>query len=256
MLRGTWEVGRTVRAGRHSLTHSLFATFQELGGSLDRMETGHFLDTFFALARSSDEGPLAHSQNVMKALRWYKKLLGLQPFPDLYSAAFTSFTIPSYKDKRESLPLPLAFCAYLERELLSENTPPEKALWCGSVLACISASLRFADAQHVKWTTLCVSQYSLRGICFRTKTSKRGAPFAFVSFGPIGWGAGSSFLMMCGMICAPALGRKSRQIVYSSATRLASLLPLRMHRLCRDCDSFWSSAACLPQSPVHTRSTA
>ena len=23
MLRGTWEVGRTVSAGRHSLTHSL-----------------------------------------------------------------------------------------------------------------------------------------------------------------------------------------------------------------------------------------
>ena len=36
----------------------------------------------------------------------------------------------------------------------------------------------------MKWTSLCVSQYSLRGICFRTKTSKRGAPFAFVSFGP------------------------------------------------------------------------
>ena len=36
------------------------------------METGHLLDTFFALARFSDEDPLAHSQNVMKALRWYK----------------------------------------------------------------------------------------------------------------------------------------------------------------------------------------
>ena len=34
---------------------------------------GRYL-AFFALARSSDEGPLAHSQNVMKALRWYKKL--------------------------------------------------------------------------------------------------------------------------------------------------------------------------------------
>ena len=172
-------------AGRYLRSVQIFfATFQELGGSLDRMETGHFLDTFFALARSSDEGPLAHSQNVMKALRWYKKLLGLQPFPDLYCAAFTSLTMPSYKDKRESLPLPLAFFAYLEKELLLDNTPPDKALWCGSILACISASLRFADAQHVKWTSLCVSQYSLRGLCFRTKTSKRGAPFAFVSYGP------------------------------------------------------------------------
>ena len=82
----------------------------------------------------------------MKALRWYKKLLGLQPFPDLYSAAFTSFTIPSYKDKRESLPLPLAFCAYLEKELLLENTPRIRPSgvapsWRVSPLACALQTL-------------------------------------------------------------------------------------------------------------------
>ena len=152
-----------------------FSTFQELGGSLEHMETGLFLDTFFALARSSDEGPLSNSQNVMKALRWYKKLLGLQPFPDLYSSTFTAFTLPRHKDKR---PLPLSFCAFLERMVLSEETPDDMALWCGSFMACIAASLHFSDAQHVKWSSLCVSPFSLRGICFRTKTSKRGAPFA------------------------------------------------------------------------------
>ena len=172
-------------AGRYLRSMQIFfSTLQELGGSLDRLDTGRFLDTFLALARSSDEGPLSNSQNVMKALRWYKKVWGLHPFPDLYSSTFASLTMPSHKDKRESLPLPLSFCAYLERELLSEDTPPDKALWCGSFLACISASLRFSDAQHVRWAGLCVSQFSLRGICFRTKTSKRGAPFAFVSFGP------------------------------------------------------------------------
>ena len=161
-----------------------FSTFQELGGSLHSMEPGLFLDTFFALARSSEEGPLSNSQNVIKALRWYRKLLGLQPFPDLYSSTFAAFTLPSHKDKRESLPLPLSFCAFLERLVLSEETQDDLALWCGSFLACIAASLRFSDAQHVKWSSLCVSHFSLRGICFRTKTSKRGAPFAFVSFGP------------------------------------------------------------------------
>ena len=161
-----------------------FSTFQELGGSLNSMEPGLFLDTFFALARSSEEGPLSNSQNVIKALRWYRKLLGLQPFPDLYSSTFAAFTLPSHKDKRESLPLPLSFCAFLERLVLSEETQDDLALWCGSFLACISASLRFSDAQHVKWSSLCVSHFSLRGICFRAKTSKREALFAFVSFGP------------------------------------------------------------------------
>ena len=161
-----------------------FSTFQELGGSLHSMEPGLFLDTFFALARSSEESRLSNSQNVIKALRWYRKLLGLQPFPDLYSSTFAAFTLPSHKDKRESLPLPLSFCAFLERLVLSEETQDDLALWCGSFLACIAASLRFSDAQHVKWSSLCVSHFSLRGICFRTKTSKRGAPFAFISFGP------------------------------------------------------------------------
>ena len=117
------------------------------------METGRFLDTFFALARSSDEGPLAHSQNVMKALRWYRKLLGLQPFPDLYSSAFSSFTIPSYKDKRECLPLPLSFCAYLEKELLSENTPPERSSgvapsWLAFPPACALQTLSTSQVDH------------------------------------------------------------------------------------------------------------
>ncbi|CAE7916039.1 unnamed protein product, partial [Symbiodinium necroappetens] len=52
-----------------------FVAYEELGGQLEEINTGLFLDAFFALSRSSEDGPLSNSQNVLKALRWYKKLL-------------------------------------------------------------------------------------------------------------------------------------------------------------------------------------
>ena len=58
-----------------------------------------------------------------------------------------------------------------------------EAIWAGSFLACIGGSLRFSDAQHVLWSSLCISHFTLRGICYRTKTTKRAAPFAFLGFG-------------------------------------------------------------------------
>ena len=51
------------------------------------------------------------------------------------------------------------------------------------LIVAISASLRFADSQHIRWSSLCVSHFTLRGICFRTKTTQRGAPFGLISFG-------------------------------------------------------------------------
>ena len=80
------------------------------------------------------------------------------------------------QEKRESKPLPLCFLAFLERTLLSGSASLEECIWAGSFLVAISASLRFADS-------LCVSHFTLRGICFRTKTTQRGAPFGLISFG-------------------------------------------------------------------------
>ena len=160
-----------------------FTTFEELGGSLDEVEQGLFLDAFFALSRSLEDGPLSNAQNVLKALRWYRKLLSLSILPDLYSPAFSTLASGPSKEKRESVPLPLVFHAFLERQVLSHDTPVDKTLFCGSVLTCIGGSLRFADAQHVAWTSLCPSAFSLRGICYRTKTTSRGAPFGLIGFG-------------------------------------------------------------------------
>ena len=52
-----------------------FSALEELGGQLANIDQGLFLDAFVTLSRSTEDGPL--SQNVIKALRWYKKLLVL-----------------------------------------------------------------------------------------------------------------------------------------------------------------------------------
>ena len=96
---------------------------------------------------------------------------------------YASLVQPASGEKRESLPLPLSFHSFLERKVLDSETPTAEAIWAGSFLACIGGSLRFSDAQHVLWSSLCVSPFTLRGICYRTKTTKRGAPFAFLGFG-------------------------------------------------------------------------
>ena len=177
------KVSDTTAARHLRSVQIFFTTFEELGGDIRNVEAGLLLDTFFSLSRCPEEGPLSNSLNVMKALRWYRKLLGLSPFPDLYSAAFASLVQPASGEKRESLPLPLSFHAFLERKVLDSDTPAAEAIWAGSFLACIGGSLRFSDAQHVLWSSLCVSHFTLRGICYRTKTTKRGAPFAFLGFG-------------------------------------------------------------------------
>ncbi|CAE7421679.1 unnamed protein product [Symbiodinium sp. CCMP2592] len=160
-----------------------FCAFEELGGSMEAIDQGLFLDAFFALSRGSDSGPLSNSINVLKALRWYKKLLAIACMPDLYGTAFSLLSNPAGQEKRESIPLPLSFVAFLERMLLSGKASLMDMIWAGSFLVAIGASLRFADAQHIRWSTLCVSSFTLRGICYRTKTTKGGCPWGLLSFG-------------------------------------------------------------------------
>ena len=134
-------------AARYLRSVQIFiTTFEELGGDIRNVEASFLLDTFFSLSRCPEEAP-TFFLNVMKALRWYRKLLGLSPFPDLYSAAFASLVQPASGEKRESLPLPLSFHAFLERKVLDSATPQDEAIWAGSFLACIGGGLRFLSRQ-------------------------------------------------------------------------------------------------------------
>ena len=53
----------------------------------------------------------------------------------------------------------------------------------GALLVAANASLRFSDMQHVLWSSLQAAQDNVRAISYRTKSSRRGMPFGFVSCG-------------------------------------------------------------------------
>ena len=53
----------------------------------------------------------------------------------------------------------------------------------GACLICVWGSLRFADAQHVCWSSLVSDDTALRGICSRSKTNRRGSAFGVLSVG-------------------------------------------------------------------------
>eukprot|EP00439_Symbiodinium_sp_Y106_P044025 s3862_g5.t1 len=137
---------------------------------LSGLPQGLFLDAFFTLSHSTEDGPLSNSQNVLKALRWYKKLLVLSCLPDLYGPAFSLLSSPATQEKRESVPLPLAFLVFLEKLLLSGSwgnaygPAPSWCLWARAFAfqtANISSGARFA---------LAVSHFTLRlraDYCYR-----------------------------------------------------------------------------------------
>ena len=120
------------------------------------------------------------------------------------------------------------------------------------LLVAISASLRFADSQHIRWSSLCVSHFTLRSICFRTKTTQQGALFGLISFGV----ASSSSLgdlhgchiglrpwIGCGTHSGPALVRRRIPIACSFFGMNQVFRPLCTHRLWASYVSTWLNRA-------------
>ena len=137
----------------------------------------------FSLAVSGDDDAapdtLELPRNMLKALRWMVRTFGLDNFPPLVGPLFASVLAFSAKDRREAPPLALDFVLYLELVLRS-GTPAVERIWAGSFLVCVWSSLRFSDAQHVRWSSVNAASDAsvLRGVSYRTKTGTRGTPFA------------------------------------------------------------------------------
>ena len=119
--------------------------------------------------------------SCIKALRWCVKLLQL-PFPDLYSGPISALTFAEH-ERKESLPLPLAVLVFWERCIINGWESLQFRIFVGAALCCVWASLRFADASHVRWSDMIIDQASVRGISFRTKTSRSGMPFGIAHHG-------------------------------------------------------------------------
>ena len=153
----------------------------------------------FSLATSGDDDAapdtLELPRNMLKALRWMVRTFSLDTFPPLVGPLFASVLAFSAKDRREAPPLALDFVLYLEQLVLRSGTPSMERIWAGSFLVCIWSSLRFSDAQHVRWSSVNAASDAsvLRGISYRTKTGTRGTPFALggcglsASKGAVAW---------------------------------------------------------------------
>ncbi|CAE7219785.1 unnamed protein product [Symbiodinium natans] len=87
--------------------------FEELHGNIcGSFEWFMFLDAFAVLA-GQPSGPLTAPVNVLKALRWSKKLFEL-PWPDLASPVIRDLEARRPGPRQESVPFPAAFIAFLE----------------------------------------------------------------------------------------------------------------------------------------------
>ena len=161
-----------------SQVQGFLSVLNEMGlGALDSLQQFQVLDALLVMHKNGD-----HVSNSLKAIRWAAKLFQL-PLPDLYEGLMKSAEVQVTADRKESVPLPVAFVCYLELLLLRGEGSRQKLLLCGAVLVCCNASLRFSDAQHVQWSTLLPAADCTRAVSYRTKTSKRGMPFGFRNSG-------------------------------------------------------------------------
>ena len=135
----------------------------------------------------------AGCQITIKAIRWVATHAGVSSLSSAWSPLVESFLrsrIP--RELKESIPLSLYTLVQLERRILMSSCPVVEVVIIGAILMCTWAGLRFADAQRCSYNSFCYDGKSLRGSCWRTKTSSRGQPWGvtasgFLSLGTFSW---------------------------------------------------------------------
>ena len=136
-------------------------------------------------------------KQALKALSWLARIAELPCLKDLLArpliAAFR--TDSDFKDRKEALPLPLAALCAWERALSDTSCPTQLALLLGGLLLAAHASLRFGDLQRISLDSLSLTASALRGICWATKTSSSGQPFAVTFTGITGRDIASSWVL-------------------------------------------------------------
>ena len=179
---------------------SFFTFVADLGLDLSALTQVQAVEVVVALrlSKHQDEddsidassAALVHPVNTLKALRWLIKASLLQ-FPDTYGGLFRALSSGPASDRKEAPALPLDFVAFLEALVLDPGSEPATVSFAGAALLSVWASLRFGDASHVKWSSLLydVSCHVVRGVAYRTKTTRRGMPFACQGRGIYGYWA-------------------------------------------------------------------
>ena len=101
--------------------------------------------------------------------------------------SFLKSKIP--RDRKEAYPLPQCVLHHWGRRVLDRRSSQSEVLTLGGFLMTAWASLRFADAQRVEFSSLFLDADALRGICYATKTSFLGQPFGVIRGGLLSTGS-------------------------------------------------------------------
>ena len=121
---------------------------------------------------------------ILKALSWlsrHAEVPALQPL--MQASLIRAFLTQPTTDRKEALPLPMAVVVESERYICSPHCPQDLRLFLGGLLLALHGGLRFGDLQRIRLNSLSLTCNSLRGVCWQTKTTKRGQPFAVTLHG-------------------------------------------------------------------------
>ena len=118
-------------------------------------------------------------KSALKALSWVSRNAGLSTLAAiLQDSLIAAFRSQKVADRREALPLPLAVVVAWERRLCEADCPADLCILLGGFLLALHGGLRFGDLQRIRLTSLSLTSSSLRGVCWQTKTTRQGQPFA------------------------------------------------------------------------------
>ena len=122
---------------------------------------------------------------MIRAIGWLARHAQIQNLPALMSnPLIQAFGKPEGpRDRREALPLPLSTIAAWEAKIREPSTPHALKILLGAMLVAAHASVRFADMQRIRHSSLGLAGSGLRGNCWATKTSSTGQPWAVAPFG-------------------------------------------------------------------------
>ncbi|CAE7361723.1 unnamed protein product, partial [Symbiodinium necroappetens] len=186
---------------RYLRAATLFLSFMQSSAlDLHAVSLAGLLDFLAAARASSTQDREIHQMSAnssIKALRWLAKHSQWcsldsalhRPVISAYAARGTA------KDRREALPVPWCLVAAWEMRVCGSATPVTTTLALGAALLCIHASIRFGDVQHIDFSSLSLSRAALHGICFATKTTSTGQPFAVSVAGLTGRSAQSCWTL-------------------------------------------------------------
>ena len=138
------------------------------------------------LAAREDRREIRSSlQSFLKAMRWMSQTHGFEILlQHLSHASVRSVAQRGQYERREALPLPWSAIVLWEKCIMQDNTPVFNKLVLGGFLIATLASLRWGDVQRIHVSSLVVDTgFILRGLCYKTKTTRTGQPFAAVGVG-------------------------------------------------------------------------